>query len=205
MKLLVGDKNDIQRRIVSYTFDAKEYLLLQQENLLAEEVWNERFSEADRLKMKNIPKDWLPTTTNIRTNVGGWYVDLSFQSMDPKLKNSYDRFLKRPVPNDADHKTYTIKDAGLLSKVQSFAQEKDKLNKDRSTFGYKIQSFLKSISTVARLFEEMPEIKEILGESYFTKKGISSMALAIRGTEILCEIASFRGEEREGCCDGKIA
>lgn len=159
------------------------------------------FKEIDFIDM--LPDNYISKESYIWINAGGYSLQLTFDG-----KSYYDRTvdslsLKMPPGFRREQKQYIVKDRNLISEMHSLVHRKEKLDETTKKLRTKMQRFLSSIRTVKKLFETMPELKEILGEKWSTPTPATT-ALVVTAAEILCEVANIRGEKREGCCNGEV-
>lgn len=191
MRLYLYEKRKIVARFEDYTFAAREKVLDETRNALATEVYEGLYDLATRVKMNALPDGWLPVDRTFYVNAGGFRVFLNLKDRCRFLTNTNTRDIN-------------IVDPVLIGKIQKWAIALDKFTEERNNFRHKMHSFLGNITTDKKLFEAMPEAKEILGESFFGVPTPPCTELITTAKEILCEVAQNRGEEREGCCNGKL-
>jgi hypothetical protein len=195
VKIYQSHRYNIASKLVAYTFDAREKLLHEREASLALEVYNTVFDEQTRLKMNSLPEGWLDTTTFVYANAGGYSLCLHFNHPCTASKR---------IPANRRHDRFNLTDQDLIGRVQTLANDAARFAEERNSFRRKIESFLKSVSTDKRLFELMPELKAIIGDNFFGVPVPVSTAIVATAAEILCVVAKNRGEDREGCCEGKL-
>lgn len=196
VKIYQHQRDTIANKMVTYTFSAREKVLWEIEFALAREVYNIRYDEQTRVKMNALPDGWLSTTNNFTVNAGGYVVSLSF--------GSYEDRVSFRVPYKDSHIRQDLTNQDLINRVQALAISQKRLREEQNEFRSKLWSFLKSITTDTRLFDLMPELKEVIGDNFFGNPQPVSTAIVTTAAEILCVVAKNRGEDREGCCEGKL-
>lgn len=193
MRLYQTDRYHINAKLMEYTFSAQKKVMNEREFALADECFSSIYTEKEILHMESLPKGWLPIHYSFYVNAGGYHLDLHFRGEKRAPSNFRAGWGEQ----------YNLTDPDLITRLQKFAQDKEKLKESEKLFRRKIESFLRSITTRKGLLVQMPELKDILGASYFEEKKIPCTALTTTAKEIVCEMANFRGEDKEGCCDGR--
>jgi hypothetical protein len=195
MKLLKYQKDQIVRKFVAYTFEAKDKVLTETENKLAREAYEHFYDEPTRIRMNTLPAGWLQEISNIWINAGGYSVILHFP------RDVYVRITHKREDQRRD-----LTDYDLINRIQIWAMATKTQKEEVSRLRSKLYSFLTNITTDTRLFAAMPEMKDILGKDFFGPQTtpVPCTALATTAQEILCTVAKARSEPRDGCCDGKL-
>jgi hypothetical protein len=202
------DRNIILNTFTDYTFQSDYDILTALEQDLALRVRSESldrnisiggkiYREIDLIEM--LPKDYSSESYHISVNAGGYSVYLYFGG---RTKQGY---LKTPLAVKilrGSNNRYNIQNQKLISEVQSLEQRWKTLDETKKHLQNKMLGFLKTVTTVKAMFANMPELKDILGDKWLPEK--PSNALVITASEILCEVAKIRGEDREGCCNGVV-
>jgi hypothetical protein len=192
MRLYGWNRNKITNRFIEYTFGVREKVLNETRNTLGMEVYNSMYDTATRVKMQALPDGWLPEQDYLYVNARGYVLNLQ---LGKKV-----RVFARNISSGRTNLT----DDAMITRLQNHAMEEERVREERSAFAGKMRSFLANINTDKKLFEAMPEAKDILGENFFGVPDTPCTALVTTANEILCVVAKNREEEREGCCNGKL-
>ena len=81
IRLSVGMKEQIERRLIHYRFSEEAQQLVADYAQLASDVYDDVYPEITQKKMEALPKGWLPTTGEIGAQfgeTGSSYTNLSF-------------------------------------------------------------------------------------------------------------------------------
>lgn len=193
MKLANHHKSKVVDKFKEYTFSERKKESDKTMYSLAQEYYETTYGSEMITQMNALPKGWLMEENRIWVNAGGYSITLSFPE---------NVFVRIPVCDR--HNCPAAKDPKLIHKMQKWAMETKTLQEEKSKFGFKMHSFLGNITTDAKLFAAMPEAKNILGVDFFGQSAVPCTALVTTAKEILCVVAKERGEDREGCCNGKL-
>lgn len=160
IRLTVGMREDIARRIVAHTFDEKfKQLELRRQNF-APICYNHLYDyETTQKKMNELPDGWLAEheCINVRTNYGGFTFYFKGKDDNPIKK----RFLwKHGHSLNLDYnKPEDIKLSNLISEWQdnkrSYDEERQKAYKDA-------MAVLNSVTTINRAIEVWPEAEAFI-------------------------------------------
>lgn len=188
---------------------------------LARRVQAEMFTPDEQKLLKKIPADWLSMKNAIQgINAGGWKVALSFYdtiSRADAVKKITESFSGRhyyssvclvghlpvrAVAMPGRNGDYIIKDAGLASEVQQFVQDLTQSFEESRTLFSQINSTIAGFRTLEDLLEAIPDLAE-LAPDLKAQAIPPENALVPVAEQLMCSIAKIRGEDRDGCCDGK--
>ncbi len=201
------DRGSIVKTFLEYTFKEQDEIIHEREADLAKRAREHvlaktivfagrTYKESDFLDL--LPENYTRSYNRIWVNAGGYNVELQF-SGDYSLPS-----VEKKMPfDDQWGNRRNITDAKLNTEIQELVQLKEKTNEKRNNLRRKMNAFLKDIRTVKKMLEVMPELKDILGEKWFTAPAPTT-AIVVTAKEILCEMANLRGEPREGCCNGEV-
>lgn len=201
--------------------------LARQEDALAERALAEIYSPEERKKMAKLPEGWLDTDYDVNVNAAGWSVCLCLYQqptlvdhiatlrskgmfygnsvfwgdMHPSVRR-IPLPAKRPGGNGGDATRYVVKDADLAAEIQAHAQALRGWQEEFLTLNADISSTIAGFRTVEALLEAIPELATLAPD---LKKiaAVPANALVPTVERLMCSIAKIRGEERDGCCDGK--
>ncbi len=201
------DRGSIVRTFLEYTFKEQDEIIHEREADLANRARNHvltktivfagrTYKESDFLDL--LPENYTRSHNRIWVNAGGYNVELQFSGgySLPSVEK------RMPIDNEWGNRR-NITDAKLNTEIQELVQLKEKTDEKRNNLRRKMSAFLKDIRTVKKMLEVMPELKDILGEKWFTAP-VPTTAIVVTAKEILCEMANLRGEPREGCCNGEV-
>ncbi len=102
-KLTKAHREEILKRTLSHAFGARALALAKAFAALAEDVYNDVFSEKDRKLMQSLPESWLPTDNDISVEFGVGFRSLYFNGRNAhisglsddvyaEIENKYKRF-----------------------------------------------------------------------------------------------------------------
>jgi len=193
------DRKEILNRFLDHTFETETNSLKELESTLALKartmmldktvsVGGKVYKEIDLIEL--LPEAYFPTYNYISVNAGGYNNYLHFEN---RIE------LRQPYKLNS---RYDVTDRTLINEIQTFSNRQQTLKEKIQRLSTKMRSFLNGVRTVGKLFETMPELKEILGDKWTVS--MPSKALVVTAAEILCEVAMHRGEERDGCKNGVI-
>lgn len=77
-KLTKAHREEILKRTLTHAFGARALVLAKAFAALAEDVYNDVFSEKDHKLMQSLPENWLPTDYDISVSFGGEFARLYF-------------------------------------------------------------------------------------------------------------------------------
>lgn len=208
------DRQEITKKFLTHTFEAEKDILRAKEmdlsirarnNLLDKNVsiGGKVYKEYDLLEI--LPDHYSQESDNVYVNAAGYSLHLYFSGVSVDHSFGYytthENRITMKVPYLYSNR-YDIKDAKLNSEIQSWAASLEKVKETSGRIHKKMNSFLVNIRTVKKMFEAMPELKDILGAEWLAEKPKNQ--LIVTANEILCEVANIRGEKREGCCNGEV-
>lgn len=138
----------ITSKILKYTFDARFADLSTEESAIAEAVYADLYSNTVLSQMKAMPSGFLPTNNELRIRFTNLHTYL-------KLKENRlmaDKHYKNWITYGADHP--------LTERWLQFENTKKSLNSERDNLSSHIRAVLASVTTIKKLIEIWPEIKE---------------------------------------------
>lgn len=206
--------------LLHHATEAKATVYCQAERALADEVMD-LWLGADKplyemtLKAHTPDRYWLNVDTNILVNAGGWNVQLNFYNRDEKgrytatyggRQTTYLSGVRDnvPLPYFIDRDRLNIgADMDLAIRIQAHAQAGKVLYEEARQLLGKITSTVASYTTVEVLLEDIPELATL--EPKLVQPAEPVTAIVAPAKSLLCDIAAFRGEEREGCpCEASV-
>lgn len=195
--------------------------MAQRSDDLAERVRQEMFTPEEHKLLKKIPASWLPQESHItHINAGGWKVSLSYYRQIDRVEavkkitsdfmgyryygsnNPIYYLPQRTVPQVAREGDYIIKDTELAAAVQQFVQDLKAQDEETSTLFRQINSTIQGFRYLEDLLEAIPDLNT-LAPDLKTQAIPAPNALVTTAESLMCSIAKMRGDERDGCCDGK--
>lgn len=169
IRLSVGMKEQIERRLIHYRFSEEAQQLVADYAQLASDVYDDVYPEITQKKMEALPKGWLPTTGEIGAQfgeTGSSYSNLSFggkcygEISYAGGREGNDRGTNRLVPysdKSGCAKRYEATDPMSERYEQLEARYKDL--EERIRVAKKVaRAAMDSVTTINRLKEVWPEI-----------------------------------------------
>lgn len=200
------DRHSILNTFLDYSFKEQNESNNEREAELANKARNHvlnksivfagrTYKEFDFISL--LPDQYVAKSHLIWVNAAGYNAELHFSG------NYHLPAIEHKMPKNNWGNRFDITDAKLNTEIQQLVQLKQKTQEKREHLRSKMRMFLKGIRTVKNLLEVMPELKDILGEEWFSAP-VPTTAIVVTAKEILCEMANLRGEQREGCCAGEV-
>lgn len=181
-----------------------EIELARRERDLAFAARDERMTDAEKALLAGIPERWLRMDNRIYVAANGWQDYLHFNVVEKpghwhdgisvRLHFTQDKHFIPPVETN-------VVSAELAPKIQAFMQDKRDWAEKRREIQALIKGTVQGFQYVEALLLAVPELKELAPGLIAPK--VENKALVTTAERMLCAIAQVRGDEREGCCDGK--
>lgn len=138
----------ITSKILKHTFDARFADLSTEESAIAEAVYADLYPDTVLNQMKAMPSGFLPTYNELRIRFTNSYSYLKLGEYRLMADIHHGKW----VTYDADHP--------LTERWFQFENAKKSLNNERDNLSSHIRAVLASITTIKKLIEIWPEIKE---------------------------------------------
>lgn len=155
MRLTIYHRDQIRRALLESRFKKTHEDLKEQECLIALELYQEAFSDAEIRKMKRLPVGWLPKTSGIKVQVNSV---MRFYSLKKE------QFITHAKYHPYNHKCLLNLEAKskLAIKIEKLESAKGDIKSERDQLNNEIRGVLNSFNTVKQAKERWPEIsKEI--------------------------------------------
>jgi hypothetical protein len=169
IRLSVGMKEQIERRLIHYRFSEEAQQLVAEYAQLASDVYDDVYPNTTQKKMKELPKGWLPTTASISVQFGEaglsyanlafagiCYGEISYAGGQGKVECETCRLVPYNERNGCV-KQYPY--THPLSKRYDELETRYKALEERIRAGRKAaRAAMDQVTTLARLIEVWPEI-----------------------------------------------
>lgn len=133
-------------------FKDKEAEIEKKKINLANQIYESKYSQAERDLMTSLPIGWLEVRTGIYASLGGEFLQFEFEKNSPKR-----------YPHSQGHACLIKEDTGKLTKAyQHIKSLIENLKDERGLLREKINSILYSAKSDKRLREIWPEISIVL-------------------------------------------
>jgi hypothetical protein len=158
MKLTNRIREEILTALLNHAFGAQEKELLQQENALADEMYNDLYTQEERDFMEKVGSKRFYTTAylNYESDSFGWG---RLQLDEPKFE----------MPKNT---RYSGK---LLEKIKVYRDAYATLGKVKSSARDEAQGILNSVTTAKRLIEVWPEIASFVPTEQATSRNLPAL------------------------------
>jgi hypothetical protein len=192
----------LRERAINALFDhgarVQREKLREDGNTLYQLAYDELVPKEHRKLMAKLPENYFAESDHLAVNANGWTVQLARKD---EQTNAWGQFKAVPVRMpDAlipHWQTALPVSTELGAAVQAFAQREKKLKEDLEALKGKITSLVSSFSTLDKLLEAVPELREL--DPVLASTQPETKALAPLVKDVMCSIAGLRGEDREGC------
>jgi hypothetical protein len=158
MKLTKQIREEILEALLDHAFGAQEKELLQQEHVLAGEVYNELYTQEERDFMEKVGSKRFYTTSHLsyHSDNSGW----------GRLKLNEPKF---EMPKGTPY------NGKLLGKIEAYRDAYTTLGKVRSAARDEAQGILNSVTTAKRLIEVWPEIASFVPTERVTSRNLPAL------------------------------
>lgn len=182
----------------------RERVLFERERDLFLAARKEMVEPAVLKKVMSLPPEWQTQGHQLTVNANGWVVQLSHRDLTTHSPPSHGSYwggsgsfcqtsdLPMPV---VDRQNHFVVSSALAERIQTYEQDVKVGADERRQLYAEICSLVNSFKTVQEALAAIPELKDICPDSLV----IQQNAIVPVAKQIMCKIASIRGEEREGC------
>lgn len=167
---------------------------------------------ADFPKLAKTPEGWLQKVAQFKASAGGWVIELRIWD-DPEVATLQPYFTSEgylsgykagrglPFQFQSYYGAGTVADEKLVARLQDYSQRLDKdVRAQVSALRVKIKATVGSYSNLEALLADLPELVTLV-PGLAVKAPVTALAVSVQS--LMCDIAAFRGEERDGCCAGE--
>lgn len=152
MNLTMNMRHSIVAALVAHRFDDERRALDAEGNRLAEALYNECFSAADRALMESLPDGWMPLTRHIHVKIGtNWLNNV------PMLDTP------RRIPAVMGNLAYHLAlDHPLADALCDWSARMQDHHANKRTLKNEALQALRAIRTTGRLLKDWPEVQPFL-------------------------------------------
>ena len=177
VRLNAGMREEILRIVMEKTDFEQQLKQLGDATVNAEKIYDFLYDKKTQKTLAEAPEGWFCEHDHIRANLGGMSAHFKFPKtgepavVEPDEDPDYveePRFKRRFLHKHCgSYRVVVPADNPMATSYIHMTQETNRINEEKGRFKRKVEATLKSVTTVNRLLEVWPELKQIIPPEVF--------------------------------------